>query len=89
MLLVTVYALCGEDLKLLFFPPEDDLVFMWLNVVALIIFSVELVLTAYAKKDYFGSLIFWLDIISTISILTDIEPVWSLFVAADSSDGVE
>lgn len=89
MLLVTVYALCGEDLKLLFFPPEDDVVFMWLNVAALIIFSVELALTAYARKDYFGSLIFWLDVISTVSILTDIEPVWSSFAAADSSDGVD
>lgn len=88
MLIVIVYAVCGEDIRLLFFGLESDETFMYLNVASMAIFSVELVLTCYSKKDYFNSFFFWLDIISTLSILTDIEPVWACITnAGDSTEG--
>ena len=88
MLIVTVYALCGEDARLMFWDLEADETFMYLNIASLVIFSVELVLACYSKKDYFNSFFFWLDIISTLSIVTDIEPIWAAMTSAgDSTEG--
>lgn len=90
MLFVTVYALCGEDVRLLFFGIDADDIFMYLNIASLAIFSVELVLACFSKKGYFGSFFFWLDIVSTLSILTDIEPVWAAVTnTGDSTEGTD
>jgi hypothetical protein len=80
MLIITIYALIGEDLRLLYFRQESDTTFMNLNIATLSIFSLEICLSCFAKKDYFNSFFFWLDIISTVSIVTDIEPVWAAIV---------
>ena len=58
---------------------------MYLNIVTMSIFSIELVLNCYARKDYFNSFFFWLDLISTLSVLTDIEPVWSAIIGDNLS----
>lgn len=76
MFLVTLYALIGDDIKLLSFDKSADEVFMWLNIAAIILFTIELILSSIGTEKYFGSFFFWLDLISTISILTDIEPLW-------------
>lgn len=76
MFLVTLYALIGDDIKLISFDKSADEVFMWLNIAAIILFTIELILSSIGTEKYFGSFFFWLDLISTISILTDIEPLW-------------
>ena len=76
MLLVTIYALFGDDMRLLAFMKAADGVFMILNCIALGLFTVEICLQTYAKPEYFNSFFFWLDIISTLSIVTDIGPIW-------------
>lgn len=80
MFLVTLYALIGDDVKLLSFTKYADDVFMWLNIGAIIMFSIELILSSIGTKEYFGSFFFWLDLISTLSILTDIEPLWDRII---------
>ena len=72
MLLVTVYALIGDDIRILAFEKEADEVFIWLNVAALSLFSLELILSSIGMDKYFGSFFFWLDLISTLSIVLDI-----------------
>lgn len=76
MLVVTIYALIGDDIRLLAFEKNADVVFLWLNVVTLSLFTIELMLSSISIKDYFGSFFFWLDLISTISIVLDIEPIF-------------
>lgn len=44
------------------------------------LFAIELVLTSIAKPDYFNSFYFWLDVVSTLSLLTDIGWVWDELV---------
>ena len=48
---------------------------MWLNVIALFLFVIELICSSIGIDDYFGSFFFWLDLISTLSIVTDIDPI--------------
>lgn len=86
MFLVTIYALIGDDIRLLAFDKDADDVFMWLNIITLSLFTIELVLSSIGVKGYLGSFFFWLDFLSTISIITDIEPLWQAIVSIGSND---
>ena len=89
-MLFTVYALFGDDVRLLLFGAEADYAFTILNVITLVLFTLELVLSSIGIKTYFGNFFFWLDLISTISIITDIEPVWlALMGIGDSEQPLE
>lgn len=72
MFLVTIYALFGDDIRLLAFPRDADGTFTILNIIALALFLLELLIASVGKPDYFNSFFFWLDLISTLSIITDI-----------------
>jgi hypothetical protein len=72
MLFITIYALIGDDVRILAFEKKNDDVFLWLNVVALSLFVIELIFSSIGVKGYFGSFFFWLDLLSTVSVVTDI-----------------
>lgn len=76
MMIITVYALIGDDIRILSYERKDDVVFMWLNVITLSLFTLELLLSSVGIQGYFGSFFFWLDSISTLSIVLDIEPLF-------------
>mmetsp|Transcript_32582 Transcript_32582/g.49822 ORF Transcript_32582/g.49822 Transcript_32582/m.49822 type:complete len:169 (+) Transcript_32582:808-1314(+) len=87
MTLITIYALLGDDLKLLLFPKGTDDTFTLLTSASLIFFMVEIILASLAKPGYFNSFFFWLDLISTLSLITDIEPAMdAIFGASDETD---
>ena len=76
MTLVTLFALFGDDIKLAFFTKEVDDVFDNLTFVCLIMFSVEITFNAISQDNYLNSFYFWLDVISTLSLVTDISWIW-------------
>jgi hypothetical protein len=73
-------------MRLYFFTKEDDNVFLTLNIITLLLFTMEVVLSSIGISSYFGNFFFWLDLISTISIITDIEPVWNFMIGTDALD---
>eukprot|EP00743_Colponemidia_sp_Colp-15_P004114 GILK01004442.1.p1 GENE.GILK01004442.1~~GILK01004442.1.p1 ORF type:complete len:836 (-),score=113.06 GILK01004442.1:537-3044(-) len=77
---LTVYALFGDDTRILSFPASADDTFSDLTIATLILFGVEIILTSIFKEEYFNSFFFWLDVVSTVSLLTDIPAVWSAMV---------
>ena len=86
MFLVTIFALIQADIQLLAFTKDSDDVFMWLNILTLALFSVELILSSIGVKGYLGSFFFWLDLLSTVSIITDIKPLWLAIVNIGATD---
>lgn len=76
MTVITVYALFFDDLRVLFFDPANDT--FWFNVsfVGMMCFFVEIFLGSIVKDDYFNTFFFWLDIISTVSMIQDIGWLW-------------
>jgi len=86
MFFFTFYALLGDDLRLLLFEKTSDNFFTNLNIITMILFAIEVILSSFAIKDYFLSIFFWLDLISTVSIITDIEPIWFKIIGNDHSD---
>ena len=72
MTILTVYTLFGDDVRVLAFSKSADVTFWILTSVSLGAFSLEIILASLSKEDYFLGFYFWLDIISTISLITDI-----------------
>ena len=76
MTIITVYALFGYDISLAFFTSKYDAIFQILSTIAFISFLIELFLNSYAKNDYLFSFFFWLDLISTITLIMEIEYIF-------------
>ena len=76
MTLITLYALLGDDIKMMTTDISADKYFTIVTSIALVLFAIELIMTSIGKKEYCNSFFFWLDLVSTISLITDIEPIW-------------
>jgi len=80
MMIVTFYSLFCDDIRLLLFEKSADHTFMILTSIAMALFFVELILSSIGTEGYLFSFYYWLDLISTLSLITDIEPLWDLIV---------
>lgn len=80
MTIVTLFALFGDDVRLAFFTKEYDDAFNNLTMVALIMFCLEITINAICQEHYLNSFYFWLDIISTVSLITDISWIWDAII---------
>lgn len=80
MTIVTAYSLFFDDLRVLTMPKSVDETFYVVTFVGMMLFTAEIVLRTYAQDDYVYSFFFWLDIISTITMITDIPWIWNLII---------
>jgi hypothetical protein len=84
MTALTIYALFGDDLRLLFFTKSADWLFNLLTSISMLAFVFEIVISAIAKtEEYLFSFYFWLDVIATISLIFDISWVWDQITGVD------
>ena len=92
MTFVTLYALIGDDIRLIMVAPEDDGQFVTFTIFSMILFTIELMLASIGQEGYLNSFFFWLDLVSTFSLLTDIQPVMDTFMnigyVPDPSEGM-
>lgn len=72
MMIITMYALFFDDIRVILIPKVADDVFYAITSFSLLFFMVEIILASFAKKGYFNSFFFWLDVVSTITLITDI-----------------
>lgn len=72
MSIVTLWALFGDDIRVLAVSRTGDTAFYILTIICFSIFSVEILLSCYAKSDYLFTFFFWLDLISTVTLLLDV-----------------
>ena len=81
----TIYALFGTDLNTIFLDSSSDIMFNIFSVITMIVFLVEFSLSCYAKKKYVLSFIFWMDLISALSMLLEIDwvvvPIITAFIS--------
>eukprot|EP00388_Colpodella_angusta_P030947 GDKK01020941.1.p1 GENE.GDKK01020941.1~~GDKK01020941.1.p1 ORF type:complete len:297 (+),score=49.29 GDKK01020941.1:25-891(+) len=89
MMLVTIFALIGDDIKLLSLPRGVDTAFSIINFVCMILFLLELTINSVVQEGYKYSFFFWLDIIATASLLMDIpwimDPIFVILGLSSSS----
>ncbi|CAD8115536.1 unnamed protein product [Paramecium primaurelia] len=72
MTIVTVYALFGDDVRVLATNKDGDEVFWVITTICMTLFFFEIVLASICKDGYFVGFFFWLDLLSTVSMLLDI-----------------
>ena len=72
MTIITVYILFASDIKELTVSKDQDVVFYGLNSICLGCFTIEIIINIIVLNEYFLSFPFYLDLISTFSILLDI-----------------
>ncbi|CAD8085296.1 unnamed protein product [Paramecium primaurelia] len=69
---VTIYALFGDDIRILSVNKDGDDIFFILTTICIACFTVEIVLTCIANPTYLFNFYFWLDLISTATMILDI-----------------
>lgn len=70
--LFTVYALFGNDIRLLNSPKSDDIYYDTVTIISIVLFSLEIIFSIFTKEDYLLGFFFWLDFIATASMVFDI-----------------
>lgn len=84
--LLTVWVLLIEDLKIIFMDRDADLIIGFFGVACIIIFTIEIVLSSVGKDDYFWGFFFWLDVLSTASLILDLPWISDEMNSTDGDD---
>ncbi|CAE8636738.1 unnamed protein product, partial [Polarella glacialis] len=80
-----VYALIGDDIRMLATNQPADVVFNFLTICCIVVFCFEMILSIIGKDDYFLSFFFWLDFVATATMVMDL--TWfSEFIQGDDED---
>ena len=74
MLLLTVYVLFAEDVKMATLPPSADPGFRGAAIFVFSVFVFELIVRCVAEDRFFGRFFFWLDLGAALSLLPDFLP---------------
>jgi hypothetical protein len=85
MTIVTLYALFGDDIRALAFTKEADNCFFGLTTAAMVLFGLEIIVASIAKEDYFLGFYFWLDTVSTVSLIFDIGWFWDAILGSSGT----
>ena len=85
MLLVTIWALFGDDIRQISVEQDKDNIFYTISFLSLLCFCLEIALTFYCNKSYRWSFFFFLDILSTASLVLDIRLFQEWIGISDSS----
>jgi hypothetical protein len=83
MTFLAIYALFFDDIRILAFDKKYDDIFYGITAFAVIMFSIEIIISSYAKPDYPLHFFFYLDIISTLSMIPDCGWIWELIINQD------
>eukprot|EP00418_Pyrodinium_bahamense_P043284 CAMPEP_0179199838 /NCGR_PEP_ID=MMETSP0796-20121207/99431_1 /TAXON_ID=73915 /ORGANISM="Pyrodinium bahamense, Strain pbaha01" /LENGTH=919 /DNA_ID=CAMNT_0020904351 /DNA_START=1 /DNA_END=2760 /DNA_ORIENTATION=- len=74
-MLLTLYALFGDDMRLVFTAKPSDTIFDCITVAGMILFALEIFACSLGKAGYLMGFFFWLDLASTVTLVLDITPV--------------
>lgn len=84
MMTITVWVLFSDDIRQVAVQASQDEPFYYVVIICFCFFAVEIILTFYCNPEYRWGFFFWLDIISTLSLLLDTQ--WVSDLIFDSSD---
>ncbi len=85
MSIVTIYTLFFDDIREVACPLEYDDIFFGLTCVCFVIFTFEIFFGSICREEYFLTFFFWLDLVSTCSMITDVGWVWQAVLDVGSS----
>jgi len=80
MSVVTLYTLFLDDIRTIFIGKDKDDIFFGITLLCFVIFMIEIIVGATCRRVYFLTFFFWLDLISTLSMLPDIGWFWDIVI---------
>jgi len=83
MVVLTIYALVADDIRLYAFGVNDDMLFYIISLIAMLMFLLEMVLQWKFRPEYRWGFYFVLDVLSTGSMVPD---TGSLILPQDELD---
>ena len=86
MSLMTFYALFFDDLRVWVLSSQMDNIFYSLSLLAMLAFGFELFIFSYCKTGYYLGFYFWLDMLATVTLITDVGFIWNPLLAAALGD---
>lgn len=69
---LTVYALIGDDMRLIFTTKKEDEVFNYITITTMVVFGVEVIINTLGKQGYLFGFFFFLDVLSTVTLVLDL-----------------
>jgi hypothetical protein len=76
-----MYALFFDDIRIIAFSKQYDDIFYGATAIGMLIFTIEIMLASYAQPNYRFHFFFYLDIISTLSMVPDCGWIWESFIS--------
>jgi hypothetical protein len=80
LLFVTFYALFADDYKILTAEKNMDLAYDVFGLIAISVFVAEILIACFYKTGYFNSYYFYLDFVSTASMVLDLSWIKILLI---------
>ena len=77
---ITVYTLFFDDIRVLTLAMSEDGICYGITSFCFAAFMIEIILASTAREEYFLSFFFWLDLVSTLSMIPDIGWLWNLII---------
>ncbi len=85
MIALTLYALFFDDFRILWLPPTADNGIYGFDCFVMACFLIEIILHSIADHNYINSFFFWLDLTSTVSLISDIRWIYENSASGRSS----
>ena len=77
---ITVYTLFFDDIRVIAISISGDGVCYGITCFCFLAFLVEILLASISREVYFLTFFFWLDIVSTLSMIPDIGWLWNVII---------
>ena len=76
ILLLSVFALLNDDIRLMSLPKSVDKIFIRLNEIVFCLLVAEFLILCIFKKKFICSFYFWLEVLSLLSLLPEVHFIW-------------
>lgn len=86
MTLLTIYVLFAADIQVWLCPIETDIVFTVLTSACFVLFMLEFTVFTFGKPGYRFSFYFALDLVATLTLITEIPYIWTPLYEGLSGD---
>jgi hypothetical protein len=83
---ITIYTLFFDDIRTIALTKEDDNICYIITCICFAAFTIEIFLASISKEEYFLTFFFWLDVVSTLSMIPDIGWIWDAMIGTGGGD---
>ena len=89
ILILSAWSLFCQDIQYSALDKHVDGLFTLMNEISFFVFFTEFMLSSLFESNFIGSFFFWVDLISMISVIPDVQIIWNPVVDLFSGGQVD